>query len=228
MSNDPITQVISNKGYIGYKSLALSQNSTILLSMHNFVWEPGKSVVSHCDRCGNKPDFNCGCGIYAHRQLDTHICSPYAQIDQPIVELNLWGIIHQFTEGYRAQYAKITKIFIPRSMLANDVPLEARRDALELSYMVSVEYVDLPGVRIGVNGNWTQPPRPKPLTIADYELFVNSDDENVRNFCRRELKKKYLQKIYSLKNRVQYATNALAEAQSKLAEFEAKRAKLMK
>jgi hypothetical protein len=223
MSNDTIEQLIAAKGLTGFKSLPISQNSTAFISMYNFVWEPGRSVVSHCDQCGNTPKQTCGCGIYAHRELEKHIYSGYANPEHAIVELSLWGIVHMFTEGYRAQYAKIVKIYIPRAGEA--IPLATRRDALELSYMVPVEYIDLPTWRNenGVSAP-VYTPRQKPITIEDLELFVNSEEESIRDFCRKELKKKYAQKIASSKKRLQYGKNIIEQAEKDLLLFETKRA----
>jgi hypothetical protein len=190
--------------------------------MHNFIWEPGKSVISHCDLCGTTPLKECGCGIYAHRTLDVHIKTAYSTVSEPIVELAIWGIIHQFTEGYRAQYAKIVKIFLPRRGEA--VPLAARAEALELTYMVPVEIIDLPESARGESIAYT--PREKPLKIEDFELFVYSDDESIASFCRRELKKRYAQKIASAKRRLEYGRNIQATAEQDLAKYETKRKEL--
>lgn len=217
-------QIITTKGLTGYKSLQLSQNTLFMLSMTNdFVWEPGKSVVAHCPDCGNEPKVNCTCGIYAHKDLKYHMATGYNHIRLPIVELELWGVIHQFTDGYRAQYAKIVKIFLPQH--EETVPLAARRDALELAYMVPVEYIEMP--KLGVHDIAPYVPRPKALTIEDFELFIYSDDKDIADFCRRELKKRYYQKITSLKNRIKYANNVLDDATTRLAEIENKRARLM-
>jgi hypothetical protein len=172
--------------------------------------------------CGNAPRVVCGCGIYAHRTLDNHLTTGYPQLGDPIVELAIWGIIHQFTEGYRAQYAKIVKIFLPRR--GEEVPLAARAEALELTYMVPVEIIDLP--KSGNNGAIGYTPREKPLKIEDFELFVYSDDESIASFCRRELKKRYSQKIASAKRRLEYGRNIQATAEQDLAKYEAKRKEL--
>lgn len=223
MSNDDIQQIITTKGLKGFKSLGISQNATLLVSTYNFVWEPGKSVVSHCEQCGNVPSVKCGCGIYAHRELEYHLRSGYSNPEHLVVELELWGVVHQFTEGWRAQYAKITKIFVPR--LGDAIPLAARKDALEMAYMVPVETIDLPTWRLenGVNVPIYQP-REKPITIADLELFVNSDEISIRDFCRKELKKKYAQKISASKKRLQYGKNILEQAEKDLLMYETKRA----
>lgn len=223
MSND-VQQIITTKGLKGYKSLPVSQNTALLLStMYGFVWEPGKNVISHCEQCGNTPQVGCGCGIYAHSNFDDHLHSPYSNPDHVIVELELWGIIHQFTQGYRAQYAKIVKIFIPRS--GDAIPLAARRDSLELNYMVPVETIVLPmwhnvdGANVPINQ-----PREKPITISDLELFVNSDEVAIRDFCRKELKKKYAQKISAAKRRLQYGKNMIERAEKDLLLYENARA----
>jgi hypothetical protein len=146
----------------------------------------------------------------------------YSTVSEPIVELAIWGIIHQFTEGYRAQYAKIVKIFLPRRGEA--IPLAARAEALELTYMVPVEIIDLPESARGENSAYV--PREKPLTIADFELFVYSDDPSIASFCRRELKKRYGQKIAAAKRRLEYGRNIQATATQDLAKYEAKRKEL--
>jgi hypothetical protein len=143
-------------------------------------------------------------------------------MDYPIVELALWGVVHQFSDGYRAQYAKIVKIFLPQ--LGETVELAARAESLELTYMVPIDIVEIPTREDSSNTAYV--PRTPPLKIADFEMFVNSDEEHIRAFCRRELKKRYLQKIASLKKRIQYANTIIDQASADLEIFEKKRALL--
>jgi hypothetical protein len=87
--------------------------------------------------------------------------------------------------------------------------------------MVPVEIIQIPTKAIP-----SMQQRDKPLTIADFELFVYSDDPSIASFCRKELKKRYAQKIASLKKRLKYGHEIVNQAEADLEAFERKRANL--
>ena len=107
-------------------------NSFLVSMYRDTTWYPKQVVQSNSTGHGDCPPHNCQCGIYALKNYKTAI---EGLLEPPMAVglVELWGVIHEHTHGYRAQYAKIVKVFTNFVLNPNyDFPIEKlSKEALE-------------------------------------------------------------------------------------------------
>ena len=107
--------------------------NNFLVSMYrDTTWYPKQVVQSNSNGHGDCPPHNCQCGIYALKNYKT-VIEGILEPPMAVGLVELWGVIHEHTHGYRAQYAKIVKVFTNFVLNPNyDFPIEKlSKEALE-------------------------------------------------------------------------------------------------
>lgn len=114
-------------------------------------WTPGRASMAACSRgCppDDMPGRSCKCGFYAAKSVKHLLRLGYASRCHNINggkvgvigEVALWGKIVEGNQGYRAQYAYPTKLYLP---------FEANHLAKPLSEAYGVEVVPMNFIRKG-------------------------------------------------------------------------------
>lgn len=98
---------------------------------HDDAWLPNEAKNAVCTQKHMAPDENCECGLWASdlESAYDHVTNEGAEV---VGEVTLWGKIIEGENGFRAQNAYPTKLFVVSSIN------EEVRSALEAKYGVPV------------------------------------------------------------------------------------------
>lgn len=101
---------------VGYR--VWQWDATGLKSLNGINWHPGKAMTAECKNkgCGEAPQSNCTCGVYASRSLDHLRRIGYTE-RRIHGEVCLWGTVIEHEEGWRARFAYPKSFFVPLSMV---------------------------------------------------------------------------------------------------------------
>ena len=113
--------------------------------VHDAYWPPLEPLVSRCPE-HLRPDLSCGCGIYAMATRDAAVAwarSTARSLSMPVVvgQVQLWGRILQFTQGYRAELAYPYSLEVFDDSLTPDLDAAAVVRQLRETYLVDVTRV---------------------------------------------------------------------------------------
>ena len=113
--------------------------------VHDAYWTPGEPVEARCaDHL--RPSLACGCGIYAVTSRE----AAFAWVDwaldalpNPVVigEVQLWGTVLRYSDGFRGQYAYPYALEVHDDALRGEVEPAHVVRALRASYLVDVARV---------------------------------------------------------------------------------------
>lgn len=95
------------------------------------VWEPRKLLIARCDKGASHPapNFDCQCGVWAFKELDGLVSALQRYTDIRVIgNVSLWGRVIETENGYRAQYAYPSELWLLDSSLEElgriyDVPV---------------------------------------------------------------------------------------------------------
>jgi len=101
---------------VGYR--VWQWDATGLKSLNRIRWRPGDAMTAECkiEGCGEAPQPDCTCGIYASKSLDQLRRIGYTQ-EFIRGEVWLWGAVVEHEEGWRAQFAYPKNLVVPLSMV---------------------------------------------------------------------------------------------------------------
>lgn len=84
---------------------------------HQVEWRPREDMHAVCNggAMHDAPDADCSCGIYCLKSAEhvTRHVTPRIGGREVIGQVSIWGRIIVATEGYRAEYARIERLFVP-------------------------------------------------------------------------------------------------------------------
>lgn len=129
-----------------YEPAASEQVEVFLRScVHEAYWPPREPLEARCAD-HQRPSLACGCGIYAVATRDAALgWVEWARetLPNPVVvgEVQLWGRVLRFSDGYRGQYAYPYALEVHDDALRGELDPQAVVRALRESYLVDVARV---------------------------------------------------------------------------------------
>jgi len=182
------------ESFRSWKSLLLDDTGWLSSPSQTHDWIPRQAHKAYCGRAHELRDIpytKCGCGIYGVKSTELtkpyHIKSLYGNPEfkpagSVLVQIAMWGWIHEGSTGYRSQYAYPTAIVCPKSLEP------AARVAGEM-YEVPVTTVD--------DTEWQEvigrkPPRPKLMEQIEHTVYTQ---EEVRRALRQDKRHKLYMQI---------------------------------
>lgn len=122
-----------------------------LASLHRFkTWPAGRPLEARCPyaeaetHVGPSPGVECGCGLYAARDLATlrELANPDLDVALVVGEVALWGRVIPAELGYRGQFGYPRRLWVVRESVHTLEWLGALPLAIARNYGVPVELCD--------------------------------------------------------------------------------------
>ena len=120
----PLETTWSNEKIVAYRTVTAVEDDGMWLS-HYHPDGPsittarhgsGETMTASCDvKCGLSPSMTCpstagdGCGWYAYKTIEAAYKARTTR--KRVARVLLWGTVIEYTEGYRAQYLAVDKIY---------------------------------------------------------------------------------------------------------------------
>lgn len=99
-----------------------SANAAGTVGIENAIWPTNRwlyAVCPHGHEGDEIPEMNCGCGLYAAKELDHLLDYGYAQFNRDGVtavgEVGFAGKVIEGSAGWRAQRGRIIRLYLPLS-----------------------------------------------------------------------------------------------------------------
>jgi hypothetical protein len=182
-----------NNQFLAWKSLRLDKDGWLSSPSMTHDWVPKEPTKAYCGRAHELreiPYNNCGCGIYAVKSTEMtkpyHVDALFGNRDFKtegtcLVQVAMWGWIHEGSAGYRGQFAYPTAIVYP-PYLEQYAKLAGALYEVPTTMVSEEEWQEITG---------RKPPRPR--LFQEVEDQVYSQQEIARAIRQNKKHRLYMQ-----------------------------------